>query len=250
MDMCPTSICKKGKRVTRLSKYTTTVKDICESFISRQELWSMDLSVQRTIDKTQDKFFNFDFPFYSEDIKDLYTFKTYFLLRYWNNYIGFETLGMWKTAFLAKMHELMPYYTKLYDAIQNDNPFTNVNITITEEEKGNEKTTTKSTNTGQSEVKNSQNYQNIDSDNPQVTVATQDYANSMTRGETLNNTTTTAKNDSTGDDNKDSKRDRDTKEIGLRGKSTSEAIEEYREQIQNINRELVEACRDLFLKIW
>ena len=248
--MYPTNICKKEKRVMKLSKYTTTIKEICESFIPSQELWSMDLSVQRIIDKTQGKFFDFDFPFYSEDRKDLYTFKTYFLLRYWNNYIGFETLGMWKTAFMAKMHELIPYYTKLYDAIQDDNPFTNINVTITEAEKGNEKTTTKSTNAGQSEVKNSQNYQNIDSDNPQVTVATQDYANAMSRGENLNNTTTTAKNDNTGNDNKDSTRDRDTKEIGLRGKSTSEAIAEYREQIQNINRELVEACRDLFMKIW
>lgn len=250
MDMYPTSTCKKGKRVTRLSKYTTTVKEICESFIPSQELWSMDLSVQRIIDKTQGNFFDFDFPFYSEDRKDLYTFKTYFLLRYWNNYIGFETLGMWKTAFISKMYELMPYYTKLYNAIQNDNPFTNVNITITEAEKGNEKTTTNSTDTGQSDVKNNQNYQNIDSDNPQVTVATEDYASTMCRSETVNNTTTTAINSHAGNDNKDSKRDRDTKEIGLRGKSTSEAIAEYREQIQNINRELVEACRDLFMKVW
>jgi hypothetical protein len=234
----------------KLSKYTTTVKDICESFIPQQELWSMDLSVQRTIDKTQSKFFDFDFPFYSEDRKDLYTFKTYFLLRYWNNYIGFETLGMWKTAFIAKMYELTPYYTKLYNAIQNDNPFTNIYVTFTEAEKGNEKTTTNSTDAGNSEVKNNQNYQNIDSDNPQVTVATQDYASAMSRGETVNNTTTTANNKHTGNDNKDSKRDRDTKEIGLRGKSTSEAIAEYREQIQNINKELVEACRDLFLKVW
>lgn len=233
-----------------MSKYTTTVKDICESFIPQNELWSMDLSVQRTIDKTQDKFFNFDFPFYSKDRKDLYTFKTYFLLRYWNNYIGFETLGMWKTAFLSRMYELIPYYTKLYDAIQHDNPFTNTNITITEAEKGNEKTATNSTDAGESEVKNNQNYQNIDSDNPQVTVATQDYANSMSRGESVNNTTTSAKNSHAGTDNKDSKRYRDTKETGLRGKSTSEAIAEYREQIQNINRELVEACRDLFLKVW
>ena len=157
---------------------------------------------------------------------------------------------MWKTAFMAKMHELTTYYAKLYNAIQNDNPFTNVNITITEAEKGNEKTTTKSTDAGNSEVKNNQNYQNIDSDNPQVTVATKDYASAMSRGENVNNTTTIAKNDHTGNDNKDSKRDRDTKEIGLRGKSTSEAIAEYREQIQNINRELVEACQDLFLKVW
>ena len=226
------------------------MKDICESFIPQNELWSMDLSVQRTIDKIQNKFFDFDFPFYSEDRKDLYTFKTYFLLRYWNNYIGFETLGMWKTAFMARMHELIPYYTKLYDAIQNDNPFTNINVTYTEAEKGSEKTTTKSTNAGESEVKNNQNYQNIDSDNPQVTVATQDYASAMSRGETVNDTKTTVKNNTTGNDNKDSKRNRDTKEIGLRGKSTSEAIEEYREQIQNINREIVEACRDLFLKVW
>ena len=236
--------------MTKLSKYTTTIKDICESFITSQELWSMDLSIQKIIDKTQDKFFDFDFPFYSEDRKDLYTFKVYFLLRYWNNYIGFETLGMWKTAFLSKMHELTPYYTKLYNAIQNDNPFTNINVTITEAEKGNEKTTTNSTDAGKSEVKNIQNYQNIDSDNPQVTVATEDYASTMSRGETVNNTTTTANNNHSGNDNKDSKRDRETKEIGLRGKSTSEAIAEYREQIQNINRELVEACRDLFLKVW
>lgn len=234
----------------KLSKYTTTVKDICESFISSQELWSMDLSVQRIIDKTQGKFFDFDFPFYSEDRKDLYTFKAYFLLRYWNNYIGFETLGMWKTAFITKMYELTPYYTKLYDAIQNDNPFTNINVTFTETEKGNEKTITNSTDAGESKVKNKQNYQNIDSDNPQVTVATQDYASSMSRGETVNDTTTSAKNNHAGNDNKDSKRDRETKEIGLRGKSTSEAIAEYREQIQNINRELVEACRDLFMKVW
>ena len=236
--------------MTRLSKYTTTIKDICESFIHTQELCSMDLSVQRIIDKTQGNFFDFDFPFYSEDRKDLYTFKTYFLLRYWNNYIGFETLGMWKTAFIAKMYELMPYYTKLYSAIQKDNPFTNVNMTITEAEKGNEKTTTNSTDAGKSEVKNNQNYQNIDSDNPQVTVATQDYASAMSRGETVNNTTTMANNSRAGNDNKDSKRDRETKEIGLRGKSTSEAIAEYREQIQNINRELVKACRDLFMKVW
>lgn len=234
----------------KLSKYTTTVKDICESFISSQELWSMDLSVQRIIDKTQGKFFDFDFPFYSEDRKDLYTFKAYFLLRYWNNYIGFETLGMWKTAFITKMYELTPYYTKLYDAIQNDNPFTNINVTFTETEKGNEKTITNSTDAGESKVKNNQNYQNIDSDNPQVTVATQDYASSMSRGEAVNDTTTSAKNNHAGNDNKDSKRDRETKEIGLRGKSTSEAIAEYREQIQNINRELVEACRDLFMKVW
>lgn len=234
----------------KLSKYTTTVKDICESFIPSQELWSMDLSVQKIIDKTQGKFFDFDFPFYSEDRKDLYTFKAYFLLRYWNNYIGFETLGMWKTAFIAKMYELTPYYKKLYNAIQNDNPFANIYVTFTEAEKGNEKTTTNSTDAGKSEVKNNQNYQNIDSDNPQVTVATEDYASTMSRGETINNTTTTANNNHVGNDNKDSKRDRETKEIGLRGKSTSEAIEEYRNQIQNINRELVEACRDLFMKVW
>ena len=233
-----------------MSKYTTTIKDICESFIPTQELWSMDLSVQRIIDKSQNKFFDFDFPFYSSDAKDLYVFKTYFLLRYWNNYIGFETLGMWKTAFLSRMHELMPYYTKLYDAIQNDNPFTNINVTFTETEKGNEKTTTNSTDAGNSEVKNNQNYQNIDSDNPQVTVATQDYASAMSRGETTNDTTTTAKNNHAGNEDRDRKRDRETKETGLRGKSTSEAIAEYREQIQNINREIVESCQDLFLKVW
>lgn len=236
--------------MTRLSKYTTTVKDICESFIPEHELWVMDLAVQTTVDKTKDKFFNFDFPFYSKEKKDLDIFKTYFLLRYWNNYIGFETLGMWKTAFISKMYELTPYYTKLYDAIQKDNPFTNIDVTFTETEKGNENTTTRTKDSGKSEVKNNQNYQNIDSDNPQVTVATQDYASTMSRGETINNTTTSANNNHTGNGNKDSNRNRNTKETGLRGKSTSEVIAEYREQIQNINKEIVDNCRDLFIKVW
>lgn len=233
-----------------MSKYTTTIKDICESFIPQNELWSMDLSVQRTIEKSQSQFFNFEFPFYSDDASDLYIFKTYFLLRYWNNYIGFETLGMWNTAFLSKMNELMPYYKKLYIACQKDNPFTNIDVTFTENETGNEKITTNSTDTGASELNTNQNYQNIDSDNPQVTIATQDYASSMNRGENVNKTTSSAKNSHNGNDNKDRERDRKTKETGLRGKSTSEAIAEYREQIQNINREIVEACRDLFLKVW
>lgn len=210
----------------------------------------MNLSVQQTIDKSQANFFDFEFPFYSNDRKDLYTFKTYFLLRYWNNYIGFETLGMWKTAFLARMHELMPYYTKLYNAIQKDNPFTNINVTYTEKETGNETANTNTTDTGTSEVNNNQNYQNIDSDNPQVTIATQDYASGMSRGETINKTNTTAQNNHTGNDNKNRERNRETQETGLRGKSTSEAIAEYREQIQNINREIVENCRDLFMKVW
>lgn len=72
----------------------------------------------------------------------------------------------------------------------------------------------------------------------------------MSRGETINNTTTSANNNHTGNGNKDSNRNRNTKETGLRGKSTSEAIAEYREQIQNINKEIVDNCRDLFIKVW
>ena len=234
----------------KLSKHTTTTEKICCSYLTEQERMCYDISVGDIIERTRHRFFDFDFPFYTDNQNVKEYFEKYFLSRYWNNYIGFETLGMWRTAFIAKMYELTPYYKKLYSAMENDNPFVNVDMLFSEDESSTENSKSISKDTVNSKTKSSTNYQNIDSDNPQVTIGTGDYASNMSRGENVGDST----NDTTGrtDRQNDSgtKRKKTRTEKGLNGKSKSEVIAEYRNQIQNINREIVDNCRDLFLKVW
>lgn len=233
-----------------MSKHTTTVEKICCSYLTEKERMCYDISVGDIIEKTRVKFFSFDFPFYTDNQYVREYFQKYFLARYWNNYIGTETLGMWRTAFTAKMYEITPYYQKLYNAIQDDNPFINVDMIFTENENNTENNQTLSSDVINSRGKNRTNYQNIDSDNPQVTIGSGDYASNMSRGESVGDSTTitTGRTDRQNDTDRNRKNERTEK--GLNGKSRAEVITEYRNQIQNINREIVDSCRDLFLKVW
>lgn len=233
-----------------MSKHTTTVEKICCSYLTETERMCYDISVGDIIEKTRGKFFGFEFPFYTNNQNVREYFQKYFLSRYWNNYIGMETLGMWRTAFTARMYELIPYYEKLYNAIQDDNPFINVDMLFTETEDTNENNQSTSTDSVSSKGNSTTNYQNIDSDNPQVTIGSGDYASNMTRGENVGDSTSSSSGRTDRQEDKDRNRESKRTEKGLNGKSRAEVVAEYRNQIQNINREIVDSCRDLFLKVW
>lgn len=233
-----------------LSKYTTSIKEICESFLTQKER-CLDLSVNDIIDKTKYNFFNFDFPWYTTDNKTKEEFIRAFLLRYYNDYIGFETLGMWKTYFNAKMCAIMPYYTKLYNAIRlGDTPLNNVDVTIKTNEKENKDITDKYNDTSTNKSKTDTNTQSIESDNPQVTVATNDYASNMNRGEGVTNTNGSGDFVHIGNEATERERGEENHEIGIRGKTKAELIKEYSKQIININKEIIDLCDTLFLGVW
>lgn len=221
-----------------MSKYTTTVREICESFISEEDKHS-DLPVYDVINKVKTNFFNFTFPWYSDDNAGKDDFMIAFLERYYNDYIGYETFGMWKTYFSAKMSAVMPYYKKLYSALSSgDDPFYNVDMHHNTNEKETRDTSDSYNDTSVS------NTQDIHSDNPQVTVATNDYASTMDRGEGTGDTT------HIGNENVDRERGEQQHEYGIRGKTRAQLIDEYRGQIVNINRELIDMCSTLFLGVW
>lgn len=221
-----------------MSKYTTTVREICESFISEEDKHS-DLPVYDVINKAKTNFFNFTFPWYSDDNAGKDDFMIAFLERYYNDYIGYETFGMWKTYFSAKMSAVMPYYKKLYSALSSgDDPFYNVDMHHNTNEKETRDTSDSYNDTSVS------NTQDIHSDNPQVTVATNDYASTMDRGEGTGDTT------HIGNENVDRERGEQQHEYGIRGKTRAQLIDEYRGQIVNINRELIDMCSTLFLGVW
>lgn len=65
--------------------------------------------------------FDFDYPL-TENVSKEY-FETLILNHYLMRRIGFETLTAFKIYLSAKLNEIMPYYNKLFDALQNWNIF-------------------------------------------------------------------------------------------------------------------------------
>lgn len=233
-----------------MSKYTTTVREICESFLTEEEL-HQDLPVYDVIEKTKYRFFNFTFPWYNSTENGKSDFMTAFLERYYNDYIGFETFGMWKTYFSSKMSAVMPYYSKLYSAVSSgDDPFYNVNVRTDVNEKETRDTTDRYNDVATSTTNTNTNTQDIHSDNPQVTVATNDYASTMDRGEGVTNVRGTGDATHTGNENINRERGEGSHEYGIRGKTRAQLINEYRGQIVNINKELIDMCSTLFLGLW
>lgn len=233
-----------------MSKYTTTIREICESFLTEEEKYS-DLPVYDVINKVKSKFFNFTFPWYSVKGEGKDDFMLSFLERYYNDYIGFETLGMWKTYFSAKMSAVMPYYKKLYSAISlGDDPFYNVDVRHDTNEKEVRDTNDSYNDTAVSNTQTDTNTQDIHSNNPQVTIATNDYASEMDRGEGITNSHGTGDTSHVGNENIDRERGEQSHEYGIRGKTRAQLIDEYRGQIININKELIDMCSTLFLGVW
>ena len=233
-----------------MSKYTTKVQDILLSYLDAT-LYFTDIPFDTVIKQTTDNFFNFPFDFYSSDADIVNKFKYDFLLRYYNNYIGFETVGMFKQQFAARMNLIMPHYLQLYDAwSQVNDPFTNVDVSYNDTENGTRNRSDEYTDTASTTNESTNNSQTIDSDNPQVTVGTNDYASTMSRGEMTNEESSSGNRSHEGQESEDTHRDSDRTEKGVRGKTRAEILKEYESQIININKMIIDDCRDLFLALF
>lgn len=81
-------------------------------------------------------------------------------------------------------------------------------------------------------------------------MATNDYASTMDRGEGVTNSHGTGDATHIGNENVDRERGEQRHEYGIRGKTRAQLIDEYRGQIVNINRELIDMCSTLFLGVW
>lgn len=282
MDISTEQVKKWTKRVIILSRYTTTINDIINHFLSDKDKYN-DISLNELVKKTHEKFFNFNYDFFTDnkDIKD--RFEEDFLLTYLNEYIAYETLGMFRSALLAHLNTEMYWYKQMYRVINSgDDPFTNVRETTKQnkdnkkesEEKANYNTDSKTTGKSTSDYsdkksgseKSTNNSQSIHSDNPQVTIKTNDYASTMERGKDEISGSHSAsgrgkRNESdTGTLSEKRKNDMTSNEtayekivnekIGLNGISRADAIEKYASQIFNLEKMLIDSCSKLFLKVW
>ena len=99
-----------------MSKYTTEIRFICETY-----------SVNAIIEQAIPKIFDFDFPIFDENYRNVLCKKI--LKHYYTREIAFETIGLWKLKIDTKLNEIMPYYNELYkSSLLEFNPFYDVEL--------------------------------------------------------------------------------------------------------------------------
>lgn len=110
-----------------MSKYTTEVRFICESYANLQESEGYD-KIPAIVERARPKIFDFDYPIFDENYRK--TLETKILRHYYTREICCETVGLWKQMLSTKMNEIMPYFNKLYESeLLSFNPFYNLDYT-------------------------------------------------------------------------------------------------------------------------
>lgn len=253
-----------------MSKYTTEVRFICENNAGLSESEGAD-NIDSILDKCWNKVFNFDFPIFDENYRQVLCRKI--LKHYYTREIAHETVGRWKLALNAKLNEIMPYYNQLYKSeLLEFNPFYDVDLTRSREGSGTSNKTSNNTETNSGTSKNvssGSGTSNTDtlnrfSDTPQNSMDTQGIADSvpLTTVTKVNEDNTTTNESTDTLTRNDSKTGNGTENINntdkyietVKGKQGTEnyssLLKKFRETFLNIDMMIIEDCSDCFFTLW
>lgn len=261
-----------------MSKYTTEVRYICEVASGQKESQGRT-KVGQILNDCWDKVFDFDFPIYKEQYRQVLCKKI--LLHYYTREIGAESEGLWKLWLMARMNEIMPYYNKLYELAElKIDPVKDVDYTTTHKGKradsGNVNDTfsyspgTETVSTNSGTVKNDtsggtrtiQGYSdtpqgklgNVESMNYLSSAQQQLFTTNQGNKQTLDTTNTTTQK---GGNTTNHVRDLNSTDeyvntvVGkTAGSSYGKLIREYRDSLQNVDMMIIRDLSDLFMNIW
>lgn len=253
-----------------MSKYTTEVRFICENSAGLSESEGAD-NVDSILDKCWNKVFNFDFPIFDENYRQVLCRKI--LKHYYTREIAHETVGRWKLALNAKLNEIMPYYNQLYKSeLLEFNPFYDVDLTRSREGSGTSNRTSNNTETNSGTSKNvssDSSTSNTDtlnrfSDTPQNSMDTQGIADSvpLTTVTKVNEDNTTTNESTDTLTRNDTKTGNGTENINntdkyietVKGKQGTEnyssLLKKFRETFLNIDMMIINDCSDCFFTLW
>lgn len=253
-----------------MSKYTTEVRFICENSAGLSESEGAN-NVDSILDKCWNKVFNFDFPIFDENYRQVLCKKI--LKHYYTREIAHETVGRWKLALNAKLNEIMPYYNQLYKSeLLEFNPFYDVDLTRSKEGSGTSNRTSNNTeiNSGTSKNVSSDSGTNNTvtlnrfSDTPQNSMDTQGIADSvpLTTVTKVNEDNTTTNESTNTLTRNDSKTGNGTENINntdkyiekVKGKQGTEnyssLLKKFRETFLNIDMMIIDDCSDCFFTLW
>lgn len=100
-----------------MSKYTTEVRYICEVYAGYEHSEGLR-KVTEIIKLAEPKVFDFTYPIWDESKR--HEFQQKILLNFYTREIGFETVGLWKMKLQNRLLHIMPYYNRLYKALDED----------------------------------------------------------------------------------------------------------------------------------
>lgn len=242
-----------------MSRYTTEVRYICESLAGLDK--SVDYSnVNEVIEKSRNRIFP-PFEIFDESYRSV--LETKILKHFYTREIGSETFGLWQLRLDAKLSVIMPYYNKLYKAINIDIPvIDNVNMSV-EHNIGRNADTKVNDNTditaSSSTITNTTSSSKIrHSDTPQGSLQNLE-SNEYMSDATLSDTTQGVNSNNNSSSNTRSNSDTNAKSTeeyaehrwGKEGTTTYiSMVNEYIEKMKNIDAMLIRELEDLFMQIW
>ena len=169
---------------------------------------------------------------------------------YYMREIGLETVALFKRKVKVRMQEIMEdKLPLLYSACIKYDPLVNVDFTETY---AGENTST-NTSTSESSADSTSSGLNVNSDTPQgqinkTAILNGSYASSTSANEVEDNATTTSSGSNTGSGTQEySKRIKGNSGVSA---TAQKMIEQYRENIRAIDREIIEELSTLFMTIY
>lgn len=230
-----------------MSKYTTEVRFVCETYAGLQESVGYD-KVDEVIEASRDKIFG-DYPIFDENYRGV--LETKILKHYYTREISEETVGLWKLRVNTKMNEIMPYFNKLYRSeLIEFNPLYDIDLTrdFHRDTQGDNSGTSNGVSNGHTDGDNWSMYQ----DTPQGGlngIRSEEYLTSATHatnsGNSSNNSQSNYQNNINGLE------DYIEHIKGVNGgASYSKRIKEFREQFLNIDMQVIDSLKNLFFYLW
>lgn len=242
-----------------MSRYTTEVRYICESLAGLDKSVGYS-NVNEVIEKSRNRIFP-PFEIFDESYRPV--LETKILKHFYTREIGAETFGLWQLRLDAKLSVIMPYYNKLYKAINLDIPvIENVDMNV-EHNIGRNADTKVNDNTditasSQTTTSTNSNSKIRHSDTPQGTLEdleSNEYMTDATISDSTQsvNSSTNSTSNSTGNSNTNAKSTEEYAERrwGKEGTITYiSMVNDYIEKLKNIDAMLIKELEDLFMQVW
>lgn len=266
-----------------MSKYTTELRFICEQHCidkypgeftldNIDEKSVFEIASKVASDGYLTKYGDNDFEIFDESYRIPLMIK--FIMKYYTREIGLETFGLWKAKVRNNFDLIMPYYNELYkstlfeyDPLSTDN-YKDHNYG-TRNVKEDTKDTNENHNGSKTTVGTNDNTWNLYSDTPQggiygiVNAEDTTHVPNLTENGYLTNATHIINNGgqnvaNTGNsngtrigDNKVLTTDNYIREIlGRRGYDVNKLLKSYRENIINIDDEIIGKFKQFFMLLW
>lgn len=241
------------------SRYTTELRYICESLAGLDKSVGYS-NVNEVIEKSRNRIFP-SFEIFDESYRPV--LETKFLKHFYTREIGFETFGLWKLKLDAKLSVIMPYYNKLYKAINIDIPVidnVNMNVEHNIDRDANTKVSDNTDITTSSNTETNTTYSSKirHSDTPQGSLQnleSNEYMSDATLSDTEqvvnSNTNSSSNSEINSDTNAKSTEEYAERRWGKDGTITYiSMVNEYIEKMKNIDAILINELEDLFMQIW